>query len=542
MPSYGLPIDNLYQEAYRIFADDDGLNLATPLEALNTPPMVSSGTNVRVRVRIANFDLGGTWKFLLEYRAKPYGGSYGAWGPVTGSGNVKIANSAGFNTDDATTRRLGGALTWVPGVGIDTVTSTNNITIGFESETEIEWNVNVAGGAGDTIDFRVVALSSSAPRWTGGDYTAYPLFYLVLAQVVITTGGGISFMSAVANLAKVGIAVGATHNEAYVAQALLNYRDVDIAPRLEKALVSPGRGSLAARRALQATHWVEGRITAELTPTVIPHLLKLLQYAPSSSGTGPYTHAFDIGGATVSNQFGTIAVSHSTGKHMVFAGLVANRLSVSAGADSNEAALLAADLIGTFEGLHDTEATILGSAAADADPPFAEALATIQMPSGTSVNHVASLNMDITLDRDLQRTLRGSVFARNVQPARAASVSGSMTLLFESDTDLMNFLVTSGTGAKMPGNTSNPNTTSLVLEWNNGATGTAQRIFRVTLPLVVFTAASHPVRVGDLVMLAVDFAALYDATTSRVAQIVVVNNTDSYANQTSKITGLSYTV
>ncbi|RMH07267.1 MAG: hypothetical protein D6697_08960 [Armatimonadetes bacterium] len=543
---YLAPQDDLRQTAYRVYYDDASLQTATPKSNENTAAMTANSAPNRVRIEVKNdaLDVGYTLHLLLEYRVNS-----GGWEPCTTSSAVRIRNSAHYNTGDATltNRLMTNTANYVQGVGVDTQASAGAINLDVGEHTECEWCVECVGlQAGDVVQFRVVNLTAA---WSGdlNNYTAAPLTYDYYPTLTLT-GGSLMAIETVSNLTRYGIAVASDETKAYKAVALLDVVSCDVQPRTERIITSAGRGSLSPRRALTSRVWCEGNLTCELTPNHAPYLLMLAGYAPTTAGTGPtYTHTFNLGDG-LPTKSGTLVAYHNNGSpptHEVYAGLVARSMSLEYNAESADTLQLSMDLIGLIYGVSQTTTlTDLFAGAtppADADPPFAQPVCSVQLPDGTAINRIVRAAVSAELQRDVRWTLRGRVFGRGQQPIRALRVTGSLTAVFDSDADLKRALNQTASPPYMHLDAPSAPTTSLRLRANNGLSGNSARRIDVIVPAIVITGVSTPKRRDEAVLVEMEWEAIYDAAQAATLIIEVLNAAagTTYADATATISGMS---
>jgi hypothetical protein len=539
-------IDEIRQTAYRVYNDDGSLQAASPRAPENTPATAAYNQNARIRIEIKNgtYDIAYTLYLLLEYRI-----NNSEWSPCTTTTPARIANSTHYDTGDPTlTDRLAtNTGNYVPGQGVDTQASAGGINLETNQHTECEWNITLHPpiAPGDVVQFRAVALLFP---W-GGDpdnYTAYTLIYDHYPTLTLT-GDTAMAIETVANLTDYGIAIASDETKAYRAVALIDAVSCDLAPRVNRILTTQGRGSLSPRRALTAQVWTEGSLVAELTPNHAPHLLMLAGYAPTTTGTSaPYTHTFKIG-TDQPTKSGTIVAWHRNGTpptHEIYAGLSARRLSLDYNAEAADTLQLTLDLIGLIYGVSQTTTrTDLFTAAnppADAEPPFAQPFTLVELPTGTTLTRAIRASVTIDLQRDLRWTLRARAFARSQQPIRAVRVTGSLTLVFDTDADIKRFLNQTAAPPYMHADNPTAPTASLRLRATNTATGSARREIELLLPNITFTSLSNPKRRDEIVTIDLEFEALYDAASESTAQIIVVNSAAAatYADATQTIAGI----
>ncbi|MCS7188077.1 MAG: hypothetical protein RMK89_14170, partial [Armatimonadota bacterium] len=127
-------------------------------------------------------------------------------------------------------------------------------------------------------------------------------------------------------------------------------------------------------------------------------------------------------------------------------------------------------------------------------------------------------------------TARGSVFPRGHKPITGMRVTGSMRLTFENDNYLRAFInqATSSTYPMQHRNEPTAPVTSLRLRWAPASNAQLQ----ITLPRIVWTEISQPVRRNEVIEQELSFEALLDTSLGYGAQIQLVNGTSSYPNGT----------
>jgi len=537
-------IGDIRQTAYRVYNDDGSLQAASPRAAENTPATAAYNQPTRVRIEIKNYDIETALHALLEYRI-----NNGEWSPCTTTTPARIANSTYYDTGDPTlTDRLTtNTGNYVTGRGVDTQASAGEINLATDQHTECEWNITLHTpiAPGDVVQFRVVALPSA---WDGDpdNYTAYTLIYDHYPTLTLT--GDITMaIETVANLTDYGIAIASDETKAYRAVALIDAISADLAPRVNRIVTMSGRNSLSPRRALTAQVWTEGSLAAELTPNHAPYLLMLAGYAPTTTGSSaPYTHTFRLG-TDQPTKSGTIVAWHRNGTpptHEIYAGLSARRLSLDYNAETADTLQLTLDLLGLIYGVSQTTTrTDLFTAAnppADAEPPFAQPFTLVELPTGTTLTRAIRASVTIDLQRDLRWTLRGRAFARSQQPIRAVRVTGSLTLVFDTDADIKRFLNQTAAPPYMHADAPSAPQASLRLRATNTLTGSARREIELLLPNITITNLSNPKRRDEIVTVDLEFEALYDPASESVAQIIVVNSAAAatYADATATITGI----
>ncbi len=334
-------------------------------------------------------------------------------------------------------------------------------------------------------------------------------------------------VEAVGNLTKIGLGITNSETAVVAAQILPDAVSSELGPRVERVFRGGGRGSLGPRGAYTARVWVEGGLICEATPTVVGYLLHALGLPPTSSGAGPYTHTWRLATALPSRWLSVAHAFNDLGRQFAFGGLAASALRLSWDADRNEPLTLDLDLIGTKFLIFNNEATVLGSAGGDAGDPFLSPLAKVELPDATVINKCLSGSIEITLERDLRWTVRGSVFPRGHQPYRDLTVRGSLSLTFDGDDEMKRFLNQIGQTVYPIGHKNDPGADAVSLEVFWEPSSAAQ--FRVLLNKVVLTRAGHRVRRGELIVQEFDFEAYYDAAAQHTIQFTLINSASSYS-------------
>jgi hypothetical protein len=291
MPSYQQPIIGLTQSHFQLYRDENGLNNAPPLAAVDQWVVMAIGQNFRVRLQIVNEGLQAT-RYLLEYRVNG-----GAWRAVDTTEPVRIVDSTVFTDGTATSSRIGYAgKTFVAGEGIDTNRNSADISLSTQQYTEIEWNLRLfSGNNGDTYEFRAVAMTTT---WNGGQsYTASPLeTYNVYAAVVVgaqVSGGETTMMYEA--YTEVGLGIEGSNAFAKWVPASIRVNATTRMPNMQ-----PSRIPIGGFRGIEApVDYIMGpmppqpfSLSVEALPDQVGKFLASLFGAPSTSGTGPYTHEF----------------------------------------------------------------------------------------------------------------------------------------------------------------------------------------------------------------------------------------------------------
>jgi hypothetical protein len=119
-------------------------------------------------------------------------------------------------------------------------------------------------------------------------------------------------------------------------------------------------------------------------------------------------------------------------------------------------------------------------------------------------------------------------------------VTGSLTLVFETDADIKRFLNQTAAPPYMHANTPSAPQASLRLRSTNTLTGSARREIELLLPNITFTNLSNPKRRDEIVTIDLEFEALYDPASESNVQIIVVNSAAAatYADATATIAGI----
>lgn len=195
-PSFGA--NNQY--AFRVYADNAGLNAATGLAADNTQAQVSMNGVARVRIGVY-FDYDWAERIYLQHRING-----GAWTTTTGATACRIEDSTQFADGAATTQRITSG-TFQAGEGID---SPRNSASGWGAGnvSEWEWNLRFASfNVGDVIEFRVVGTTSASHGATLDPLDTYTIYASVRITAQAVAGGNqrMPFRASVFEAGQIGV-------------------------------------------------------------------------------------------------------------------------------------------------------------------------------------------------------------------------------------------------------------------------------------------------------------------------------------------------
>jgi hypothetical protein len=328
-------------------------------------------------------------------------------------------------------------------------------------------------------------------------------------------------------LTKIGVGITNNENAAVAAQIQLDGVESDLRVRVNRIITGMGTGSLMPRRALTSHVFVEGGLRGDVQPNSFGYILHALGVPPTTSGTSPYTHTFNYGAASPSRWLSVVHAYNDIARQEVFGGLAATRLRLGFDAERDEVLQFDMDLIGTYAALFNNEGTVIpAGVGVDSADPFVQALAIVETPIGTAIAQCIAADLEITLDRAIRWTARGSVFPRGHQPVTGMGVRGTMRLTFENDNFLRAFLNQAGasTYPLQHKNADDAPITSLSLKW----TPASNRQLIINIPRIVWTEISKPVRRNAVVEQELSFEALLDSSLGRGLQIVLVNGTSAY--------------
>jgi len=328
-------------------------------------------------------------------------------------------------------------------------------------------------------------------------------------------------------LTKIGIGITNKEDAAVAAQMLLDGVESDLRVRVNRIITGVGSGSLMPRRALTSHVWVEGSLRGDVQPNSFGYVLHGLGIPPTTSGTGPYTHTFNYGATSPSRWLSVAHAYNGIAKQEVFGGLAATRLRLGFDAERDEVLQFDMDLIGTYAALFNNEGTVIPSGVGvDSADPFVQALAIVESPIGTAIAQCIAADLEIATDRAIRWTARGSVFPRGHQPTIGMTVRGTLRLTFENDDYLKAFLNQAGASTYPLQHKNDPTApiTSLKLKW----TPASDKQLEISIPRIVWTEISEPVRRNAVVEQELSFEALLAASLGRGLQIVLVNNTSAY--------------
>jgi hypothetical protein len=328
-------------------------------------------------------------------------------------------------------------------------------------------------------------------------------------------------------LTKIGVGITNNENAAVAAQIQLDGVESDLRVRVNRIITGVGTGSLMPRRALTSHVWVEGGLRGDVQPNSFGYILHALGAPPTTSGTGPYTHTFNYGAASQSRWLSVVHAYNDISRQEVFGGLAATRLRLGFDAERDEVLQFDMDLIGTYAAVFNNEGTVIpAGVGVDSADPFVQALATVETPIGTAIAQCIAADLEITTERAIRWTARGSVFPRGHQPVTGMRVRGTIRLTFENDNFLKAFLNQAGASTYPLQHKNDPTapTTSLKLKW---APATDKQL-EISIPKIVWTEISEPVRRNAVVEQELSFEALLDSSLGRGLQIILTNSTSAY--------------
>lgn len=250
---------------------------------------------------------------------------------------------------------------------------------------------------------------------------------------------------------------------------------------------------------------VNGSAVIPVDVLAMGYWLKAMFGAPTTTGSGTFTHTFKLGAAQPSlvleKKFAT-----ATATYMKLNGCKISKFSMAAGGDGE----LTANL--DIEGAKETVGTTAYDATltAIALTRFNQFQAAITEGGSTLANCTAfSFDLDMGLDTDVY-VIGGSGY-RGDLPEGIASVGGTLTVLFENTTLLTKAI--------------NNTETALVLTFTNGT-----NILRFTFPEVLLKMATPGITGPQGVRLELPWQAFYgngaDATAMKVE---LINSQASYA-------------
>lgn len=332
----------------------------------------------------------------------------------------------------------------------------------------------------------------------------------------------------VGSLTKIGIGIGNNENGAVAAQIQLDGIESDLRVRVNRIITGVGSGTLFPRRGLTSHVWCEGGLRGDVQPNSFGYLLAGgIGYPPVTSGTNPYTHTWNLGLGVPSRWLTVIHAYNEINRQEVFGGLSMRRLRLGFDAERDEVLQFDADLLGTYPVLFNNETTVIPSGIGfDSADPFVQPLAIVETPLGTQIAQCIAADLEFTFDREIRWTARGSVFPRGQKPITGMRVTGTVRLTFENDTYLRAFLNQAGSSTFPMQHRNEPTApvTSLRLRWTPASNAQLQ----ITLPRIVWTEISQPVRSNEVVEQELSFEALLDSSLGYGAQIQLVNATSAY--------------
>ena len=327
-------------------------------------------------------------------------------------------------------------------------------------------------------------------------------------------------------LTKIGIGITNNENAAVAAQMLLDGVESDLHIRVNRIVTGVGSGSLMPRRGLTSHVWVEGGLRGNVQPNSFGYILCGLGAPPTTTGTGPYVHTWNLGAHSISRWL-TVVHAYNIARQEVFGGLGISRLRLDFDAERSEPLGFDADLIGTYAALFSAESTVIPSGVGvDSRDPFVQALAIVENPSGTAIAKCIAGTLEFAFTRDIRWTARGSVFPRGHKPVNTMRVTGTLRLTFEDDDTLKRFLNQAGASTYPIQHKNEPTApiTSLKLKW----TPTTSEQLEITLPRIVLTEIAEPIRRAEVVEQELTFEGLLDVTQGYGAQVRLTNMTSAY--------------
>jgi len=329
-------------------------------------------------------------------------------------------------------------------------------------------------------------------------------------------------------LTKIGVGIGNNENGAVAAQIQLDSVESDLRVRVNRIITGMGTGSLMPRQGLTSHVFVEGRLRGNVQPNSFGYILAGgIGYPPNTTGINPYTHTWNLGTGTPSRWLTVAHAYNDISRQEVFGGLSIRRLRLGFDAERDEVLQFDADLFGAYAAVFNNETTVIPpGVGVDSADPFVQPLAIVETPTGTQIAQCVAAELEFTFDRELRWTARGSVFPRGQKPITEMRVTGTIRLTFESDTYLKAFLNQAGafTFPLQHKNEPTAPTTSLRVKWTPANNAQLQ----ITLPKIVWTEISEPVRGREVIEQELSFEALLDTTAGYGAQIQLVNSTSTY--------------
>jgi hypothetical protein len=281
------------------YRDDGGLDVASPLAAVDAAASVAQGgvARVRVQVHVADWEYLAPFRYALAYRVSgDGGGSWGSWELVGDStAGVRVWDSAyfvdGAAVDVSRLPAPAGGAVFVAGEAVESARATGVLSLAEGWYTELEWCVRFVGAnVGELYAFKVAAVSSA------GDSYYELSAYHVYAQVVITaqeSEDGTMFFEQYTR-AGWGFEKGNERSGRWVkAQQSFNLLRRLPIPNVEQFAYGGFRGT-EVPVGYRAGRFSDQRLTieCELTLDTVSYLLACFFGAPATTGTGPYTHSF----------------------------------------------------------------------------------------------------------------------------------------------------------------------------------------------------------------------------------------------------------
>jgi len=241
-------------------------------------------------------------------------------------------------------------------------------------------------------------------------------------------------------------------------------------------------------------------------------LRAILGAAPTTTGSGPYTHTYNTtnGINEVQTSFSmNVADDLDTDSDKNLLGCIANSMTLTASVGEP----VRVKLDGAFANL--SKDTGLTSAVAAVEEPLYFQQATLELPSGTTMPEVQSFEITVNRNNEFVWGL-GSRFAqKNVSKQREYTMS--MDMAYEQDSDVLDdFLGSTTAPTAVP-----TEAATLVLTVTNGESGTDERSYTITFANVMVETVDSSRAPEEVIRLVASMRA------RSLTSIVVVNNTAS---------------
>jgi hypothetical protein len=257
------------------------------------------------------------------------------------------------------------------------------------------------------------------------------------------------------------------------------------------------RGIADALGQIAGPFHIEGDISMEFLPDVIPYFMYASRNTVVKTGTNPYTYVGTPGHAALPNSGRTLSITVvRNGVAFGYTGCVVSGLS----ANTDDGVLMAT---ASIVGRNETDQSVFAQTYVN-QLPFSHGMYTIGVPTGSTVTDVDTFSFSLADAAEAQNRLTNTRAATFVKFGER-EVTLAMTKDFTGRTEYDQFKALTSKSVRVKA--------------DNGASASVQ----ITLPNTTMTAydISGLSGQGDLVMADVTYQGFYDPTTSKSYEISV---------------------